>query len=528
MTYSYDTLGNILYRQTEDASGLPNPPQEFYEKWFSTASFDPAHPHRLLAVGGDTAQSATLLYDAAGNVTELRVVNGATGRDTTFSYEWDHYHRLVTARRLESGGGGTSGAEVVAEHRYDAGNSRVLKGVASLSLGLKTAVYVTQGFELRDEQDVKYVFSDTARIAKIDSSGWWTFAHDHLQTTSLVASWAGNVASTTTHLPFGAIEVETGSVDEPYKFTGKELEREFGLYYFGARYYNPHLGRWMSVDPLSIRNIQKRDVATGEKDGRENRTGVAPSGKVGRTAAKKKVVSPEIGKNGYEYVENNPLRKVDPDGNDPRDVCDEHMRTTTPEQRRKALENTKEFLNKRARASKFVLWYAKGVAKGLVAGGVAALSVISGKALSAARAAAGRKIAAWLIANHPRVAGVLFGASVAARGSSRACNRLVPKIGRKLDYFFGRATGSAHNIERSRSMLRTLRRIGINDTATGRVYLREHFAKVLNDPTNIVKVQRNSRVVKESLLMGPKGGVKVRSIWEGAKLITATFLKAKH
>jgi RHS repeat-associated protein len=154
----------------------------------------------------------------------------------------------------------------------------VLKGVSSLSSGLKTAVYVTQGFELRDEQDVKYVFSDTARIAKIDSSGWWTFAHDHLQTTSLVASWAGNVASTTTHLPFGAIEVETGSVDEPYKFTGKELEREFGLYYFGARYYNPHLGRWMSVDPLAI------------------------GGDIGQSLGP------------YVYCENDPFGHIDPDG----------------------------------------------------------------------------------------------------------------------------------------------------------------------------------------------------------------------
>jgi RHS repeat-associated protein len=37
----------------------------------------------------------------------------------------------------------------------------------------------------------------------------------------------------------------------PYKFNGKELDQETGLYYYGARYYTPEIGIWLSVDPLS-------------------------------------------------------------------------------------------------------------------------------------------------------------------------------------------------------------------------------------------------------------------------------------
>jgi RHS repeat-associated protein len=37
----------------------------------------------------------------------------------------------------------------------------------------------------------------------------------------------------------------------PYKFNGKELDAETGLYYYGARYYTPEIGIWLSVDPLS-------------------------------------------------------------------------------------------------------------------------------------------------------------------------------------------------------------------------------------------------------------------------------------
>jgi RHS repeat-associated protein len=36
-----------------------------------------------------------------------------------------------------------------------------------------------------------------------------------------------------------------------YKFNGKELDEETGLYYYGARYYTPEIGIWLSVDPLS-------------------------------------------------------------------------------------------------------------------------------------------------------------------------------------------------------------------------------------------------------------------------------------
>ena len=61
------------------------------------------------------------------------------------------------------------------------------------------------------------------------------------------------------------------------KFTGKEWDDEFGLNwnYFGARYYDPLIGRWMSVDPLA-----------------EKHPDFTP----------------------YNYVLNNPLRLFDPDG----------------------------------------------------------------------------------------------------------------------------------------------------------------------------------------------------------------------
>ncbi|HEX2868061.1 MAG TPA: RHS repeat-associated core domain-containing protein [Ignavibacteriales bacterium] len=66
-----------------------------------------------------------------------------------------------------------------------------------------------------------------------------------------------------------------GSTVDKYKFTAKERDSETGLDYFGARYYDSKIGRWMSVDPLA-----------------EKYPGLSP----------------------YNYCADNPLIYFDPDG----------------------------------------------------------------------------------------------------------------------------------------------------------------------------------------------------------------------
>lgn len=68
-----------------------------------------------------------------------------------------------------------------------------------------------------------------------------------------------------------------------YKFNGKELQDELGLnmYDFGARNYDPALGRWMNIDNLS-----------------EDYYDYSP----------------------YNYVLNDPIKHIDPDGNGPTDI----------------------------------------------------------------------------------------------------------------------------------------------------------------------------------------------------------------
>jgi len=44
-------------------------------------------------------------------------------------------------------------------------------------------------------------------------------------------------------------ESDTESQDEGHWFTGQEREDELGLYYYGARWYMPEIGRFLQVDP---------------------------------------------------------------------------------------------------------------------------------------------------------------------------------------------------------------------------------------------------------------------------------------
>lgn len=77
---------------------------------------------------------------------------------------------------------------------------------------------------------------------------------DHLGSSNMITDAYGAVYQHLEYFPYGETWIEEGgsySGNTPaYKFTGKELDPETRLYYFGARYYDPVLSRWISADPI--------------------------------------------------------------------------------------------------------------------------------------------------------------------------------------------------------------------------------------------------------------------------------------
>ncbi|MEG0577542.1 MAG: RHS repeat-associated core domain-containing protein, partial [Bacilli bacterium] len=107
---------------------------------------------------------------------------------------------------------------------------------------------------------------------------------DHLGNTRLSYFHNGSsieVLEENNYYPFGlkhdGYNALNGNPAYKYKYNGKELQEETGMYDYGARFYMPDIGRWGVIDPL---------------------------------AEKYSSLSP------YNYTLNNPIRYVDPDGRD--------------------------------------------------------------------------------------------------------------------------------------------------------------------------------------------------------------------
>jgi len=123
----------------------------------------------------------------------------------------------------------------------------------------------------------EYVYASGQRIAKKNPNGALAFyLNDHLGSARAMYGngWSAN------YYPFGELASQTGSAENTrYDFTARERDQGTGLIYFPYRYYDPEIGRWVSVDPLA-----------------EKFPGWSP----------------------YNYALNNPLGNFDPDGREVR------------------------------------------------------------------------------------------------------------------------------------------------------------------------------------------------------------------
>src|SRR6185437_8581668 len=80
---------------------------------------------------------------------------------------------------------------------------------------------------------------------------------NHLGSAVVEVDEVGKVISYEEYHSYGttAYHAGTGAAEaslKRYRFTGKERDEETGLYYHGARYYAPWLGRWTAADPKGL------------------------------------------------------------------------------------------------------------------------------------------------------------------------------------------------------------------------------------------------------------------------------------
>ena len=316
-SFRFDNIGNMKSKYSEKLDKPHNQHTSSDLNYSFEYKYDPEYAHRTLS-----ADNMYYSYDENGNIINERIDREATKEelehdiavaDEVYSldygialpnqpsvetkaysrtYVWNERNLLRTS--VENG--------LVVQYRYGEDGQRAVK---SSSLG--ETLYFNNMWQMSTTpmgmRQTKHIFVGETRIAT--KNNWWQdtgteyekyntywYHADHLGSAQLVSNWKGEEYERIEYTPYGEIWVEkvkNGHESINYRFTGKEMDSETGLYYFGARYLDPKYSRWLSCDPAL------RDY-------------------VSQTSKGEGGIYNHINMHLYHYGGNNPIRFVDPTG----------------------------------------------------------------------------------------------------------------------------------------------------------------------------------------------------------------------
>ena len=256
-------------------------------------------------------------YDKNGNIKGLQRYGNGLIDNLTYTYSGNQLTRVDDA--TGNSAGFSNGTSTTNEYTYDNNGNLTKdlnKNISSISyncLNLPSTVtfsdgstivysYAADGTKLRTVHTIngttttkdycanvvyengiqKMLLTEEGYVDLSDNNTYYYYLKDHQGNNRVVVSSGGTVTEVNHYYPFGGVFASTGNV-QPYKYNGKELDTKKGLnwYDYGARHYDATLGRWLVVDPL---------------------------------AEKMYSWSP------YAYCYNNPMRYIDPNGQDGWDI----------------------------------------------------------------------------------------------------------------------------------------------------------------------------------------------------------------
>lgn len=241
---------------------------------------------------------------------------------------------------------------------YDGASRRVKATVNSV-----TTVYIGNYYEQTGAGITKYYYAGGQRVSMRRSgyasdNGLFYVHADHLGSTAITANASGGKYGELRYKAFGETRYTDGTTPTTYRFTGQREEATIGLYFYGARWYDQALGRFIQADSivpdapdtlLAALTVNFSNPAFLEEIGRENRwrvyqqqpslpndetpkglgvvqwfqepsgrpplnqTGSSPSPTPSSNFQARGPADPQ-NLNRYTYVRNNPLRYVDPMG----------------------------------------------------------------------------------------------------------------------------------------------------------------------------------------------------------------------
>ena len=280
LTYGYDKTGSIIsinngsYTETYTYDLLDRLNRTVGPWGTVSYGYDAVGNRLSKAVQGSSTVSYT--YDSMDKLTSATGMgfdwdsNGNMLYRDDGVYEWNYTYDPMNMLKTV-----TKDDVLSARYTYDAGGRRV----QSWDTVDGSTDYVHSGLniidEISSETHEKHVYAGGMHISS-NTTGTIEYYHvDHLGSTRLKTAENGSAIYESNYEPFGPGIGEDGSED--YRYTGKH-EDPSGLYYFGARYYDPLTGRFTTRDTML--------------------------GGLGDPQSQ----------NRYVYCRNNPHKYVDPDG----------------------------------------------------------------------------------------------------------------------------------------------------------------------------------------------------------------------
>lgn len=185
--------------------------------------------------------------------------------------------------------------DALTEFSYDGDGGRAKKSTYDVNGALTAQVnYIGSLYEvayqyISGSNYTKHIYLGPNRICSVSTPyytlpalgsaqlHYYYYHSDHLGSSNLTTDSSGNIVALTEFTPYGSISKQTGSYNPRHKFTGKELDST-GLYFYGARYYDHELGRFITPDTIVQAPYDPQSL------------------------------------NRYSYCRNNPINLVDPSG----------------------------------------------------------------------------------------------------------------------------------------------------------------------------------------------------------------------
>jgi len=263
--YTYDNAGNRLtrvdqrtstqlnytndhiYQLTQVTQGTKHPPT------VESYTYDLVG-NRLSSLGVSPYNynsSNELTSTPSGNYTYDN--NGNRKADPTGAqYSWDFENRLTQV--ILPGTGGT------VTFKYDPFGRRVQKSFTQNST-TTTTDYLYDGLNILETMNqagtVLARYTDSLSIdeplSELISGTTSYYEQDGLGSISSLSNSVGALANTYTYDSYGKLTASTGTIANPFQYTGREFDPETGLRYYRARYYDPSVGRFLSEDPIGFR-----------------------------------------------------------------------------------------------------------------------------------------------------------------------------------------------------------------------------------------------------------------------------------